>query len=765
MNSGTVRMGKRVAEAMLLTTLIVLSAAMLCSDRSDAASETFSEGGLKYTTFTSEVRVSASEDLFAEDLEIPSKVTHNGTEYTVTSVGKDAFKGCTVLKTVSLPDTVIYIGDYAFSGCESLETIDLGNTVKTIGSNAFQGCKELTLITLPDAVTSLGNYAFKGCEKLTSAEFGSGLGYISYGCFSGCTSLGSFTVPETVSEIKGRAFYGCTSLVQLNILNPEFSDKMVKSDSFALGGDAKTHVECTINCAAYPSIYKGLNDSTLKSEYNTEITYNSDKYSLTLRWHGSEKTVDVVAGTLISELIPSEALEREGYTFNGWSPELPKRMPAEDVEYTAQWAPNQNIVTFDPNPDKGGIGTEITRTFASNQSNYLVSFKDTGFDSKTGIFKGWSDDPDGAVKYADGSLFSTLHNVTLYAVWEILPYKVIFDKNNADSTGEMLDQPFASEKKELRKIGFALTGYTFEGWSLSKESGGTVLDPDSEYYFTDLSSDSDTVTLYAIWSPVVYTVVLDFNDGSGNTKTYTLTYDDHGTDFPQQVRTGYTLAGWKSQGSTELHLPGTEMINLAAIDGISVKLYAEWEANEYQIVFHSNISGSPDKTTSQSYYYGSKVELSANTFINKFYKFCGWAADPNGKTADYEDCDKLIITKENVDLYAVWEIGQYHIIYDPGDGDGALMDFPWVTYFEEYTIPDCTYLYSNHNFKGWLCELDDKIYQPGDVVENLSDGYSQIILYAQWESDDSGSLVLIIGSVLGLVILGGAAFVFLRRRH
>ena len=118
-----------------------------------------------------------------------------------------------------------------------------------------------------------------------------------------------------------------------------------------------------------------------------------------------------------------------------------------------------------------------------------------------------------------------------------------------------------------------------------------------------------------------------------------------------------------------------------------------------------------------------------------------------------------------MDLYAVWKVGQYHIIYDSGDGDGALMDFPWVTYFEEYTIPDCTYLYSNHNFKGWLCELDDKIYQPGDVVENLSDGYSQIILYAQWESDDSGSLVLIIGSVLGLVILGGAAFVFLRRRH
>ena len=76
---------------------------------------------------------------------IPETVTYNGTTYSVTS-----------------------IGDYAFKDCSSLTSITLPNSVTSIGESAFNSCSALTSITLPNSVTSIGGDAFYGCSALTS---------------------------------------------------------------------------------------------------------------------------------------------------------------------------------------------------------------------------------------------------------------------------------------------------------------------------------------------------------------------------------------------------------------------------------------------------------------------------------------------------------------------------------------------------------------------------------------------------------------------
>ena len=71
---------------------------------------------------------------------IPDKVTNDGTEYSVTS-----------------------IGDWAFVGCIGLNSITIPNSVTSIGDHAFESCSSLTSITIPNSVTSIGDYAFSYC--------------------------------------------------------------------------------------------------------------------------------------------------------------------------------------------------------------------------------------------------------------------------------------------------------------------------------------------------------------------------------------------------------------------------------------------------------------------------------------------------------------------------------------------------------------------------------------------------------------------------
>ena len=93
------------------------------------------------------------------------------TDGTITSIGKAAFRDCTSLTSITIPDSVISIGDYAFEGCTSLTSITISDSVTSIGSSALEGCTSLTSITFPGSVTSIGEWAFLGCSSLKNITF------------------------------------------------------------------------------------------------------------------------------------------------------------------------------------------------------------------------------------------------------------------------------------------------------------------------------------------------------------------------------------------------------------------------------------------------------------------------------------------------------------------------------------------------------------------------------------------------------------------
>ena len=162
-----------------------------------------------------------------DDVYMPEKITVNGNNYTVNSIGEGAFANCNCLKEISIPNSVTSIGGNAFSACTMLNSISFGNTpqLSSIGNYAFYSCDEIASITIPASVTTIGNKAFGSCKELTEITVNSGNN--SYSSDDGvlfdknktkliCYPKGklgkTYMIPATVTSIGESAFYLCNNL-------------------------------------------------------------------------------------------------------------------------------------------------------------------------------------------------------------------------------------------------------------------------------------------------------------------------------------------------------------------------------------------------------------------------------------------------------------------------------------------------------------------------------------------------------------------------
>lgn len=134
-------------------------------------------------------------------------------------VDESMFAGCVAINEIVIPDGVTGLCANAFSGCVSLRMVAIPSSVTHIDAGAFGGCNNLKMISLPVGLKAIGKNAFKGCSVLDEINLPCSVEEIGEGAFAGCSRMVDITIPGSVSIVGEGSFMGCSSLTNVVVQN------------------------------------------------------------------------------------------------------------------------------------------------------------------------------------------------------------------------------------------------------------------------------------------------------------------------------------------------------------------------------------------------------------------------------------------------------------------------------------------------------------------------------------------------------------------
>ena len=345
---------------------MLLAAVLLCVGTSAFADTTIWQDYIEYELrddLTAEVSDAESDIRTAN---IPEKITYGGEDYTVTSIGSNAFNRCTSLTSVDIPNSVTSIGSDAFWGCSSLASVDIPNSVTSIGSGAFCDCSSLASVDIPNSVTSIGSSAFRYCRSLASVVIPNSVTSIEGYVFDGCTSLTSVVIPNSVTSIGQQSFGYCRSLASV----------VIPSSVTNIGGCAFCDCSSLISVVipnSVTSIGSGAFwDSSslvyrLRNDY-TAYVYDAGDSILTanisekIMYEGRDCTVTDIAGYAFNNCINMQSI-----TIGGVQSIAETAFTYDSVGYRRYLRP-EKVIWLGNTPPKGYENVKGICSYVSNDS-------------------------------------------------------------------------------------------------------------------------------------------------------------------------------------------------------------------------------------------------------------------------------------------------------------------------------------------------------------------------------------------------------------
>ena len=287
---------------------ILFTLLLLVLSLNNISAETVENNGLLFeiNETTNEACVLPNDYNFSSVV-IPSSISYNGNEYTVTKLANKCFANCYSLNKIELPYTIIELGDDCFSNCSNLHLNDLPPFLQRIGSFCFyMSGVGGNGIELPVTLNYLGSGAF-AYSNLLSIKIPSSIPSINSHTFYYCTQLQRVYINKGVKQILGEAFAGCTSASKIYCYD---SEPPVPETSFDFPIYASIYVP-------YGSIdkYKSTKGWSAYSNYDEippicerpVITYNNGAIELT-----SDNTSAEYHYSIISSDAKSEAVSTSG---------------------------------------------------------------------------------------------------------------------------------------------------------------------------------------------------------------------------------------------------------------------------------------------------------------------------------------------------------------------------------------------------------------------------------------------------------------------
>lgn len=519
--------------------------------------------------------------------------------------------GSSSSSTTSSTYTIKFDGNGSTSGSTSSMTMTVG-TSKSLNSNGF----------------SKTGYEFTGWN--TKAN-GSGTSYSNRATVKDLTTAGKTITlyaqwEPAVLEVYYNANGGALDSTKYKLLlktiytaspyskfvdtwtyNNTKSNGLFNASTFGLYRTGYTFTKW--GTSSYGGTLFDQDDTTIKpTDLKSSIKYGDTSLTLYAQWNPNTYTIKFdgngsTSGSTasmsmtydVSKNLTANGFSKSGYVFAGWNTkangtgtsyvnkESVKNLTSVNgatVTLYAQWTVSTYSIAFNGNGHTGGSTASMSVNFDTPVTLRANGFTRTGY-----TFKNWNTKSNGSgTTYTDKQTVTNLSStagstIYLYAQWNPNSYTIKFD-GNGNTGGSTASMSMTYDvAKNLTANGFTKTGYLFNGWNTKSNGGGSNY-TDKQQVKNLSSTNGDTVTLYAKWKPITYTIQFDGNGNTGgSTASMSMTYDvAKNLTANGFTKSEYKFTGWntKADGTGTAYTDKQSVKNLKSTDGSTITLYAQW---------------------------------------------------------------------------------------------------------------------------------------------------------------------------------------------